>query len=178
MSEMKVALSTLIALVAAAAASAQTNSSHSSADPWLHAFKTICWDPFGNKSRVEAAVSSYGEIEFQRVQTQPEALQLGMTWEAPKSSYTYTDSELLPRSLPSPQCRLLAETGADFDHSATAAALGAMLPIGQGKTKGKGQRWRTEWNFPGPEGGKRRLFLSSEPGGTGIQAQISLLNIR
>ncbi|HEV2080081.1 MAG TPA: hypothetical protein VGR19_09345 [Allosphingosinicella sp.] len=174
---MKLALSTLVA-VAVAAASAQTNAYASTADPWLHAFKAICWDPFGDKSRVEAAVSSYGQIEFQRLESKPGALQFGMTWESPKSSYTYTDSELLPRSLPSPQCQFVADTGADFDHSAAAAALGAMLPIGEGKTKGKGLRQRTEWNFPGPDGSKRRLFLSSQPGGTGIQTHISLLNIR
>ena len=99
-------------------------------------------------------------------------------WHSARASLGYTDGDLLPKPLPSPQCTLSVRPAAGYDHAATAAALAQALGLPAAKAKGGNGRFQSEWNFKGPAGEKRRLFLSQEPRGEGPLVRVSLLNIR
>ena len=176
---MKLALSAMaiVALLALPVA-AQEEISSASKDWTVSAFKSLCVDPFGDRAAVEKAVTAFANTtEFRKVQPDAGAPQTGLVWESAKASLSYTDAEWLPRDLPSPQCSLQAETP-EFDHVAAAQALEANMPIGAGKQRGKNERLSTQWDFKTANGAKRRLFLSSEPGGPGKVVRVSLLNLR
>lgn len=176
---MKLVLSTIgIAVLLASPVAAQEDVSSASKNWVTSAFKSLCFEPFGDKAEVEKAVAAFAEMtEFRKIEPDPGAPQMGVVWESPKASLSYTDAEWLPRDLPSPQCSLQFETP-EFDHLGAAQAFEANMPIGAGKQRGKNERLSTQWDFKGANDAKRRLFLSSEPGGPGKVVKVSLLNLR
>jgi hypothetical protein len=170
----------LLSLAALAIASSAPAQDIVTPEAWLvDALETLCYKPFGDVTNVDTAIASFkAKTEFKKLEHTPGSVQAGTTWEAPKASLNYTDAAWLPRDLPSPQCTLTSDVGKEFSHAAAVAIVERRLPVGRGKTRGKGSRWKTEWNFVSSDRAKRRLFLSSGPAGNGIQATASLLNIR
>ena len=147
--------------------------------PWLvAAFKQLCVDPFGDRAKLTEAVGK-ADPAFATVEQDPKMPMPGTSgWRSAKATLTYTDGNLLPKPLPSPQCILSAVPAADYDHAATATALAAALGLPPAKVKGGDGRFSSEWNFAGPRGEKRRLFLSQEPTPEGPRVRVSLLNMR
>jgi hypothetical protein len=142
------------------------------------AFKQLCAEPFGDRAKVVEAVGRFTPA-FEAVAQDSHAPMPGSTnWRSPKAVFGYTDGNLLPRPLPSPQCTLTVRAAADYDHAATTAALASALGLPAATPKGNNGRFQSEWNFKGPAGEKRRLFLSQSPGADGPVVRVSLLNLR
>lgn len=176
---MKLLLSALAAIIMLTSPASAAQVDPRISGEWVAgAFRSLCFHPFEDASKVAQAVAAYSDMEFIKMETESTSPSSSTIWEAPKASLAYTNAPWLPRDLPSPQCTLSAEADPGYDHAATAVALQRALAIGEGRTKGKKNRYSTEWNFPGPNGAKRRLFLTSDPGRNGIVAKISLLNLR
>lgn len=174
-------LLTPIALLLAAPAAAAAPLSEPVTGEWLvGAFKSWCAEPFGDRAKLVAAIEAPDAGLDAIVEERPMPGTTG--WESAKARISYSDGDFLPKSLPSPQCTLSARAAAGYDHLATAAALAAALELPPGKTKGKNGRFQTQWNFKGPKGEKRRLFLSQEPAifevERGFMLRVSLLNLR
>jgi hypothetical protein len=166
------------ALVAWPAAAAEPLSEPVTGEWLVAAFKQLCFDPFGNRAGVAAAVGKF-DPPFETEAQDPQAPMPGSTaWRSARAEFGYTDGNLLPAPLPSPQCRLSAHPTAGYDHAATAAALAAALALPAAKVKGGNGRFQSEWNFKGPAGEKRRLFLSQQPSPEGVIVSVSLLNLR
>ena len=144
---------------------------------WVVAsFKSLCFDPFGDRAALTARVAA-SDADF--VQVEPAQPMPGSTgWQSPKALLGYTDGTFLPRDLPSPQCRLSVSAAPGYDHAATAAALAGALGLPPAKAKGKNGRFQSEWNLAGPKGEKRRIFLSQEPAAGAVRVNVSLLNLR
>jgi hypothetical protein len=166
------------ALLASPAAAAEPLSEPVSGDWLVATFKSLCFDPFGDRAKLAQAVAQ-SEATFAPVAEDPARPMPGSSgWQSAKATLAYTDGTLLPRPLPSPQCSLAASPAAGYDHAATASALAGALGLPPAKSKGKNGRFSSEWNFAGPKREKRRLFLSQEPAPGGARVRISLLNIR
>jgi hypothetical protein len=146
---------------------------------WLASFfNEVCFGPFGQSEAVQKAVETSQSMTFTPIDARPGAPQMGRAWEAPKASVSYTDAEWLPRDLPSPQCTLSLSAEQSFDHLQSVNSIQEVMPIGMGRTKGKANAFQTEWNFVGPRGEKRRMFMKSSPAGNGISVSVSLLGLR
>jgi hypothetical protein len=176
---MKYLVASLAAVLLAAPIQAAEPLSEAVTGEWVvAAFKELCADPFGDRGKLTEAVSRF-DPSFEAVAPDTEAPMPGSSgWRSPKAILNYTDGTFLPRPLPSPQCSFSARPDAAYDHSATAAALASALSLPAAKAKGKAGRFQSEWNFKGPAGEKRRLFLSQEPRAEGPLVRISLLNLR
>lgn len=146
---------------------------------WLvSAFKALCFDPFGDRTKLTEAVGK-SDAGFTETPQDPATPMPGTSgWESPKAVLAYTDGTLLPQPLPSPQCLLNVRVAAGYDHAATAASLAAALGLAPARARGKNGRFTSEWNYAGPKGEKRRIFLRQEPAADGPRVRIALLNLR
>jgi hypothetical protein len=166
------------AVISAPAPAAEPLSEPVTGDWLVAAFKQLCVDPFGDRAKLAEAVGRF-DPPFEAVAEDPQAPMPGSSgWRSPRATLGYTDGNLLPRPLPSPQCSLSARPALGYDHAATATALASALGLPAAKAKGGNGRFQSEWNFKGLAGEKRRLFLSQEPRAEGPLVRVSLLNIR
>ncbi|MDQ3140018.1 MAG: hypothetical protein M3Q15_04770 [Pseudomonadota bacterium] len=166
------------ALFAVPAAAAEPLSEAVSGDWLVATFKSLCFDPFGDRAKLTRAIAQ-SDAAFTSVTDDPTLPVPGLSkWQSTKATLAYTDGALLPKPLPSPQCSLTGTPAADYDHAATASALAGAVGLLPAKPKGKNGRFSSEWNFAGPKGEKRRLFLSQESTPGGASVRISLLNLR
>src|SRR3954447_18144003 len=168
----------LAALIAAPAPAEEMPSEPVAGDWLLSAFKQLCVEHFGDRAKLEQAVAAF-DPPFEREAQDP----LGPTpsstgWHSARALLAYSDGNFLPKPLPNPQCTLTVRPAAGYDHSATAAALASALGLPAAKVKGGNGRFASDWNFKGPAGEKRRLYLSELPGPQGPLVTMSLLNMR
>ncbi|MEA3050041.1 MAG: hypothetical protein QOG84_1877 [Sphingomonadales bacterium] len=168
----------LAALIAAPARAADGPTEPVAGEWVVSAFKQLCVDPFGDRAKLERAVAAF-DPPFEAVAQDPQQPMPGSTgWRSARALLGYSDGNFLPKPLPNPQCTLNVRPAAGYDHAATAAALASALGLPAAKARGGNGRFESEWNFKGPAGEKRRLFLSQEPRPDGPLVRVSLLNMR
>lgn len=143
----------------------------------LALFKRVCIDTFPDPVRFAAAMEAESDTYRKRAA-------MPTMEDAPSGTYTgdravvgYAAGDWLPRSLPSPQCRVTTRAEGTADHAALATQTAAALSLPPGKTRGKG-RVQTEWNVTGAVD-KQRYFLTTMPAGErAYQVELSILNLR
>lgn len=113
------------------------------------------------------------------VATTPVEAQMGVQFKGENLSVSYIDAPFLPKDLPNPQCHF-GIVGLEVDYPAFKAAIEQQLALQPAEISGaKKGRPRAQYDLVGPDGGKRRLFVSAGRTDNGKPvAAVTLLGLR
>jgi hypothetical protein len=144
----------------------------------VSAFKQICYDPFPSPAASLAIIGNPALGLTQQPKTPSQAMQPGNAWSSRTLEIFYADADWLPRTLGAPQCAVTSLLAGSAVHTDVASAFAAALKLPAGKIGKNGPLAQSQWDMPGRNADKWRIFLVTQLTPSGTEVRATIMNLR